>query len=63
MKPTNKQLKELRVKVSDLQKDLFNVLGGKESFKHRAKLGDISNEILFTMKENEINGDNTVNYI
>lgn len=61
MKPNNKQLKKLRDNVTELQKELFNTLGGNESFHHRVKLGDIANSILQQMKENQINGDESIN--
>lgn len=62
MKPTNEDLKKCRDEISKLQTLLFNTLGGKESYEDRVDLGYISNRILGQMKENEINGDKTVNY-
>jgi hypothetical protein len=62
MKTTNKDLKKCRDEVSKLQTTLFNTLGGDESYAFRIKLGDISNDLLKQMKENEINGDESILY-
>ena len=63
MKPTNKELKICRDKIKDLQAVLFKTIGGDESFAHRVKLRDISNDILRQMKKNVINGDDMVEYL
>ena len=62
MKPTNKDLKKLRDEIGELQSKMFKTLGGEDSYSFRVKLGDIANDIRRQMKQNEINGDDSVNY-
>ena len=63
MKEENIKLKKLKDGIGELQKQFFETLGGNESYEYRVKLGDIANDILYKMKQNEINGDKSVNWL
>jgi hypothetical protein len=63
MKANNIKLKKLKSSIGELQKQFFETLGADESYHYRVKLGDIENDIYYKMKQNEINGDKSVNYI
>lgn len=62
-KVENKDLKKCRNKIAELQKDFFELLGGNESYDFRVKLGEIANSLYTQMKVNQLNGDETVNYL
>jgi hypothetical protein len=57
----NKDLQQIRDDLSKLNKDLFDIIGGPKSIRLRAKLADVSNNILDLQKDNkENNSDNSV---
>lgn len=57
----NKDLQQIRDSLSAINGELFAVIGGPQSVRLRAKIADVSNNILDLQKDNKENkGDNSV---